>query len=182
MGTLSYTLPTLGATGTQPATDVTAALSALKTELTALMEAANLADNGISNKADLGLDTTYDYADITLGGTTWVTPELIIPAGSLLSIMIRVVVTGGNDPVFQGYINGTTTGVPYLLSPSTGGSDTWSTRPGDGNPVTSEDDGSLGAPILYWCKNSTTFRISETGASNGRATATINLKVYGGFS
>lgn len=182
MGTLSYTLPTLGATGTQPATDVTAALDDLKTELTALMEAANLADNGISNKADLGLDTTYDYTDITLGGTTWVTPELTIPARSLLSIMIRVVVTGGDDPLFRGYINGTATGVPYLLAPWTGGSDTWSTRPGDDNPVFSEEDGSLGAPILYWFQHSKTFRISETGASYKRSTATINLKVYGGFS
>ena len=175
MGTLSYTLPTLGESGSQPATDITAALSALQTELDASMETANLADAGTSNKADLELDTVYSYRG-SVGTGSWLTPELSIPAGSLLSLNINVTVTS-IELFFYWYRDGATASPADLLLAEAG--NTYNTTPGDIYPT----GGAPGAPLLIPFPTAATFRVGglpDNGSSSDEVAT--NIIVHGGFS
>lgn len=179
MGTLSYTLPTLGASGTQPATDVTAALSALKTELTALMETTNLADNGISDVGDIvRSDTTYAEFSKSVEAGPGAGPEtfksITIPSGVTLAAvwMKMVVVNLGVFPTVQLTVDG-----DAVTADTANG--TYYTMPGDADGTSS-----WGAPILVSDLSSTlSLGLEQTNyIGSGSATVSYIVVLYGGFS
>ena len=177
MGTLSYTLPTLGATGTQPATDVTAALDDLKTELTALMEAANLADNGISDVGDIvRSDTPYAEFGKSAQAGPGAGPEtfksITVPSGVTLAAVWMKMVTTGPLATVQLTVDG-----DAVTDDISNG--TRYTYPGDADGTTS-----WGAPLIVSDLSSTlSLGLEQTNyISTGRATVSYVVVLYGGFS
>ena len=177
MGTLSYTLPTLGATGTQPATDVTTALDDLKTELTALMEAANLDDGGIRDVDDIvRSDTTYaafsQGAEAGPGAGSETFKSITIPSGVTLAAVWMKMVTTGPLATVQLTVDGDE--VTDDIS-----SGTRYTNPGSSSGTTS-----LGAPLIISDLSSTlSLGLEQTNyIGTGHATVSYVVVLYGGFS
>lgn len=138
MGTLSYTLPSLNTTGSQPATDIVAALNDIKTESNGLVEAGNLASKSVTA---LPVDTERWFSFPSRVTTSDSVRLVRIPVTeSLVSVYVRTTL-GTNNAAADIEINGDS----YIVRSGSDGSGTYATIPGE----VCVTDGLTGAPLLF---------------------------------